>query len=124
MLIILEKYPVFVKLGHFYRERLVGQEILVSLQVELSTEMVNRLEDNLEGTLDYGQLFLAIDRELRDQEIKLVETAVLRLGRRIMNDFPELISVQVQVEKRVLPRALNKGATVAVQHHFVRKGLQ
>jgi dihydroneopterin aldolase len=120
MIITIERYPVFVKLGHFYRERLVGQEVLVSLEVRLSPEVIRGLDDNLEGTLDYGELFSAIDAELGDQEIKLVETAVLRLGRRLIGDFPSIASVEVRVEKPVLPRALNKGAKVEVRHRFER----
>jgi dihydroneopterin aldolase len=120
MRITIEKYPVYVKIGHFARERLVGQELLVSLAVDLLPQDFASMADELEATLDYSQLFAAIDRELAHHEIKLLESAVLRLGQQLLQSFEVIAAVEVRIEKPVLPHGLNKGARVSIAHSFCR----
>jgi dihydroneopterin aldolase len=120
MLITIDRYPVFIKLGHFPHERVLGQEVLVSLGVELDEALLADMHDNLDDTLDYGALIAKIDQELGDKEIKLIETAVLRLGRRLLETLPAIAAVEVTIEKPVLPQGMNKGAKVSVHHRFSR----
>jgi dihydroneopterin aldolase len=120
MLITIERYPVFIKLGHFPRERILGQEVFVSLEVELAPHLAAVMQDNLDETVDYAMLLATIDRELARQEIKLVETAVIRVGNALLALSPLIVAVEVRLEKPVLPEGMNKGARVSVAHRFVR----
>ena len=118
MKIHIEKYPVFMKLGYFVGERIRGQEVLVSLEVELKKE--KSFQDELELTTDYGKILEKVDLILRDKEMKLIETAVEKTGEDLLKHFPQINRLHVHIEKPLLPDGIGRGSRVSVSENFSR----
>ena len=121
MEIHIQQYPVFMRLGYYSMERLMGQEVLVSLDVELGDFYLEHADEDLGHSLDYGKIIAMIEEVLLNREIKLVETAVASLGNALMNKFDSIKLLRVLIEKPILPNGLGKGAKVSVSHTFKRQ---
>ena len=119
MKIHISEFPVFMKLGYFSRERLTGQEILVSLEVTLEDTPFPGKEE-LSHSVDYGNLIRLVEETIKDKEVKLVETVVNMLGLSIMEHFALISEAFIKIEKPILPDGLGKGARVSVSHMFSR----
>ncbi|MFK7872231.1 MAG: dihydroneopterin aldolase [Oligoflexales bacterium] len=115
----IERYPIFVRIGHYAQERLQGQEVLVSIVAELPT-LPEHIE--LEDTVDYSHIFALMDDLLKDQDVYLLETAVNRLGVGLCAAFSMLKHLRVTIEKPVLPDGLNRGARVSISEVFLHQG--
>ncbi len=115
MLLLVTNYPVYVKIGCFSSERIIGQEILVSLEVTLPDSISC---DDIEYTLDYGTLLKKVDVILLDKNIKLLETTVIFLGENLLKLFPQIISVHVTIEKPIVPFGITKGANIKCSQIF------
>lgn len=113
-------YPVFMKLGVFLRERLTGQEALVTVKADLCSSPEIGYSDSLQSTVDYGAVIGLIDEVLRDQEVKLIETAVNDLGLAIMARFERIKNLKIIINKPILPDGVGKGAKVSVCGYFER----
>ncbi|MFK7826276.1 MAG: dihydroneopterin aldolase [Oligoflexales bacterium] len=120
MEIHIQQYPVFMRLGYYSMERLMGQEVLVSLDAELGDLFLEQTNDDLGYSLDYGKIIAMIEEVLLNREIKLVETAVASLGNALMNRFESIQLLRVLIEKPILPNGLGKGAKVSISHTFTR----
>ena len=116
------KYPVFMRLGYFVGERTRGQDVLVSLVVDLLK--AKEIGDNLEKTTDYGQILEVLDLALANKEMKLVETAVEKTGRVLLEHFPQISKVHVTIEKPILPDGIGKSAQISVSSEFHRDTIQ
>lgn len=121
MKINIVRYPLFMRLGYFVGERIRGQEVLVSLVVELPKRKEG-IGDNLENTTDYSKILEVLNLTLGDKEMKLVETAVERTGAVLLDRFPQISKVHVTIEKPVLPDGVGRGAQVSVSSEFQRIG--
>lgn len=121
MEIHIQQYPVFMKLGYYSMERLMGQEALVSIDAELGDLYLEESRDDLGYSIDYGKIIAMIEKVLLNKEIKLVETAVASLGNALMHRFDHILSLKVLIEKPILPNGLGKGAKVSVSHTFSRR---
>ncbi len=113
------KYPVFMKIGYYVGERIRGQEVLVSLTVELVKPSFD-ICDNLEKTTNYAEILEKVDATLRDKEMKLIETAVENLGQALLEAFPQIANVNLTIEKPILPDGIGRGARVSVSCDFKR----
>lgn len=120
MQIIIKQYPVFMKLGVFKEERIMGQEVLVSIKVHVEMEHLSAMKDDLSKTLDYGKLIAALDEFLEDKQFKLVETALETVGQGLLKTFSQISQLEVHIEKPLLPRGLGKGSKVSIAHSFKR----
>ena len=120
MKIHIQQYPVFMRLGYYSMERLMGQEVLVSLDVELGNLYLEHAFDDLAYSIDYGKIIGTIEEVLLNRELKLVETAVASLGNALMNKFDGIQNLQVLIEKPILPDGLAKGAKLSISHSFKR----
>ncbi|NRA45176.1 MAG: dihydroneopterin aldolase [Oligoflexales bacterium] len=121
MEIHIQQYPVFMRLGYYSMERLMGQEVLVSVDAELGDLYLEHADDDLGNSIDYGKIIGMIEQVLLNREIKLVETAVASLGNAMMHRFESIQCLRVLIEKPILPNGLGKGAKVSVSHSFDRK---
>ena len=119
----IDNYPVFVRVGYFDHERLHGQEVLISLQMNLPGTAKSFASDALDKTVDYGSVIQEIDRCLRYQEAKLVETLLGRLGEHLLACFPLADNIDLKIEKRVLPGHIGRGGKVSLSHLFQRETL-
>ena len=120
MVIQITDYPVFLKLGYYDHERVLGQNVLVSLEVELLPGSSPGKSDDLDDTINYGEIVAMLDGIAGNREIKLVETVVELIGSAILERFAAASRVKVTVEKRALPQELVKGARISVAKDFLR----
>lgn len=120
MRIHIARYPVFMKLGYFLGERIRGQEVLVTLSVDL-VPVPEGIRDDLEKTADYGAILKCVDQTLGDREMKLIESAVENVGEVLLREFAKIRSVDVCIEKPIIPNGLAKGAQVSVSGSFHRE---
>ena len=118
MIINIDQYPVFVRIGYFESERKHGQTLLVSLNIQIDVQKDVTMD--LDNTLDYSLLFKCIDSTLKDREIKLIESAIQLLGAEITQQFKVVKKVEVKIQKNLLPGAINKGAIVTITETFHR----
>ncbi len=107
-----------MKLGYYPSERETGQDVLVSLAVHIKIDRT--LEDCLEGTLNYEQLFHTIDQVLLGKDMKLIETAVEALGHSLLHSFPIITHLTVTIEKPLIPGGLTRGATLKICENYTR----
>ncbi|MBM7616545.1 dihydroneopterin aldolase [Weissella uvarum] len=106
MKIKLNKMRFHSYIGYFEQERVVGQDILVSIVLTLPEKDVSAyLADDLEQTVNYGEVYqLIADLIQNNHEIKLLETLAAMMIEQIHAHFPDQIDlVQVQIEKLNLP---------------------
>lgn len=83
--------------GVLEQERLVGNDYMVSLRVEIPVETVIKT-DHVEDTVSYADIF---DKVKQEMEVcsALLEHVAYRIGQRLFNEFPLIKSVDVNVMK-------------------------
>lgn len=116
MIIAIEKYPVFVKLGVFDSEQLYGQEILVDLKLQL--QHGTNINDQKPPTVDYGEVLRQVDQILKSTPFKLIESMLQALGHHFKDQFPQLSQAEFSVHKPILPNGIDKGAKVSISETF------
>ena len=117
MQIELENYPVYMRLGCYRTERLVGQEVLISAVLDIGSVP---LQDDLAVTLDYAEVVATFDEVLQSCEVKLLEYAIMVLGKELLQRYPMVQKALISIEKPVLPENLAKGGRVRVSEQFLR----
>ena len=111
---------MYVKIGLFPEERLVGQELMISLGVVVKNHFKLSQKEDLSQSVDYGQMIQFLDTLLKGREIELVETVLYQIGEGFLNEFEKIDKIDVTVEKRVLPHGIANGAVVSLSHSFHR----
>ena len=85
------------------------------LDLRLTTDFTRAMmTDDLEGTVDYGAVFRAVKDEM-DTPSRLLEHVAGRIARRILNDFPAVSAVSMELTKQNPPMGADcVGAGVAL----------
>ena len=99
--------------GVLPQERTVGgdYEVSVKADVDLSQAMES---DNVEDTVNYADLYEVIRQEMAVPS-QLLEHVAGRMARRILNDFPTVDMLHVEVVKLNPPMGADcQGAAVAI----------
>ena len=78
-------------------ERVLGQEYLVDLTVELDLGGAGR-SDRLEDTISYTHIYRAVREVMEGEPRNLLEAAAQAIAERVLSDFP-VDSVIVRVKK-------------------------
>ena len=100
--------------GVLPQERTVGgdYEVTVKADVDLSQAMES---DNVENTVNYADLYEVIRQEMAVPS-QLLEHVAGRMARRILNDFPTVDMLHVEVVKLNPPMGADcQGAAVAIE---------
>ncbi|WP_296257948.1 dihydroneopterin aldolase [uncultured Phocaeicola sp.] len=101
MYIRLEGLTFYARHGVLPQETEVGAEFTVDLC--LVTDFSYAAEtDELEGTLNYAEVFERVKAEMNIPS-KLLEHVAYRIARRLLHDFPALTEVQIGVYKQNPP---------------------
>ena len=110
-----EELQVYVRCGVSDEERALPQLLFVSLKYSYEAGS----NDDLSGVVDYGDLIEGVAERLEREEFKLLETGASRVGGYVLERFPEVREVVVEVTKPGLPiqRSL---AGVTIRSRFVR----
>ena len=100
--------------GVLPQERTVSgdYEVTVKADVDLSQAMES---DNVEDTVNYADLYEVIRQEMAVPS-QLLEHVAVRMARRILNDFPTVDTLHVEVVKLNPPMGADcQGAAVAIE---------
>ena len=112
----LESYEVMARHGAYDFEREKEQPFIISIWATLVSDVQ---EDNLELTLNYADLQIAVDDEVINSEpVKLMETLCGKLIRRIsQNNLVESISIRMEKPDAPFP---HPGGLAVVEHEWTR----
>jgi len=84
--------------GVFPEETRLGQRFVVDLTVSLDLQLAGRT-DQLEYSVDYGELYRICREIVEGGPVKLVETIAERIAENILTEFPAIAEVTVKVIK-------------------------
>lgn len=115
---------VFAHHGVYPEESAQGQNFYVSATLYVDTRPAG-LTDDLEQSVDYGDLCLFMDRYMKKHTFKLLETVTENLAREILHRYPLVWSVEVSVSKPHAPIPLpfeDVAVTIQRQWHEVYIG--
>ena len=117
-------YSVLVEGLEFYgyhgvspEERSVGHRFRVDLSVTVNKSLP--VSDEVSDTVDYGELAQVVVDVGTKNQFLTVERLVAMIGENVMNTFPKVESVNIQVEK-LLPPIAHTAKAAGVQAILVR----
>ena len=99
--IFLENVRLHARHGVMNQERLTGGDFVVSLRVEFSIEK-SMCTDAVEDTISYADLYELVRKEMA-QPSQLLEHVAYRICRQIIQQFPEVNSVELKLIKKNPP---------------------
>lgn len=132
---------VFAHHGVYPEESAQGQDFLVNVTLYMDTRPAGK-SDDLEQSVDYGELCLFIDRYMKKHTYKLLESVTENLAREILLRYHEASSVEIGVSKPHAPIPLpfedvsvsierswheayiGFGSNVGDREEYIRKGLE
>ncbi|MCI8992726.1 MAG: 2-amino-4-hydroxy-6-hydroxymethyldihydropteridine diphosphokinase [Eubacterium sp.] len=96
---------VFGHHGVFPEENKLGQKFLVNAVLFVNLHEAG-LEDDLQKSVDYGEVCHYITGFMRDQTYKLIESAAERLAEKLLDHFERLEKVELEIKKPWAPIGL------------------
>jgi 7,8-dihydroneopterin aldolase/epimerase/oxygenase len=84
--------------GVFPEENKLGQRFVVDLSVSVDLKRAGET-DQLEYSVNYGELFAVCQQIVEGKPVKLVETVAEKIAREILKEFPLVSEVNVKVIK-------------------------
>ena len=110
-------YPIYMKIGHFDREKEFARKVFVSLDIEFPLS-VAKFYDDLELTLDYSAVIDLLNKKFAHKSFNLLETLTVVIARELFYEFSTIHSVRVKIEKTLMAKALLKEGSLSVSHLF------
>lgn len=107
--IFIQDLKVKTKLGVPDWERLLPQSVLIDIEIALPNH-ANFNSDNIQDTIDYGEVCAMVERLLEEQTFKLVETMAEQICQHILQDF-KAPWVRIKISK---PNILRSAKAVGV----------
>jgi dihydroneopterin aldolase len=95
--IILENLQFYAYHGFYDYESKIGGEFVVNLEVELDFQSQIE-EDNIEGTINYENLYAIVKEEMGERS-KLLEHVAYRIKDKIQNQFALTKGIKVNIQK-------------------------
>lgn len=83
--------------GVLPQEGMVGNDYLVNLVLDYDFSSAMKT-DNLEGTLNYAEVYQKVRKEMATPS-KLLEHVAGRIAHRLFSDFPEIQKLQLSITK-------------------------
>ncbi|MDR0660082.1 MAG: dihydroneopterin aldolase [Prevotellaceae bacterium] len=93
----LENMEFFARHGCFTEERIIGNQFIVNLRMEVDIEKPMK-SDNLEGALNYQQAYLVVKGEM-EQPSRLLEHVAGRIVDALYKEFEQIKKITVKVSK-------------------------
>lgn len=104
-IIKIQNLEVFANHGVFAEENKLGQKFLVS--AELHTDFSRAAaKDDISLSTNYGEVCRSIDNYMKNHTFKLIETAAQGLAEEILNNYPLISGVRVEIKKPWAPVGL------------------
>lgn len=95
--ISLNQLRFFALHGVLPEEQKLGNEFIVDLTVRIPARS-SILEDNLDSTVSYEDLFFIVEEEMALPR-KLLERLAMEIAEKIKRKFPQVISGLIKIEK-------------------------
>lgn len=113
--IIIDGLEVFAHHGVYAAEAELGQKFVVSATLYTHLHVAG-ISDELDDSIDYGEVCRFIDKFLRANTFNLIEAAAEALAGELLYSYPELVGVRVKIEKPWAPIGLPlKGVAVEIE---------
>lgn len=103
--ILIEGLEVFANHGVYPAENELGQKFVVSATLYTSLAHAGKTDD-LDASINYGEVCHTIDAYLRAHTFKLIEAAAEATAERLLADYPALIAVRLRIAKPWAPIGL------------------
>lgn len=103
--ILIEGLEVFANHGVYPAENELGQKFVVSATLYTSLTHAGTTDD-LDASINYGEVCHTIDAYLRAHTFKLIEAAAEATAERLLADYPALIAVRLRIAKPWAPIGL------------------
>lgn len=101
----IKNLEIFAKHGVFPEEKKLGQKFLVSAVLYTDTRKAGKT-DNLNTSIDYGEICRFIDTFLKEHTFSLIERAAESLAEELLLHIPGLEKVELEVKKPWAPIGL------------------
>lgn len=115
--IVIEGMKFHTAIGYYPEERLLGNEIEVTISLALD-ELTGEINDDLDRTINYESVYDLI-REVLSQPVHLLETAVTNIMMSIAREYPSVKKIKLRVAK-LNPPLGGSVKKVWVEDHWVR----
>ena len=84
--------------GVFQEETKLGQRFIIDLEVETDLQQAGTT-DNLEYSINYGQLYFDVKEIVEGEPLKLIEAVAEAIAKKMLNSYNRIQSVMVRVIK-------------------------
>lgn len=118
--ILIEELDLYAYHGHFAEEERLGQRFVIDLVLECDLRAAS-FSDDLDDTVDYGEVVGLVTRTFSARRFKLLEAAARALSDAIMRDYPIVMAVAVTLRKPS-PPIPGRMRSVGVKLDFRRDG--
>lgn len=105
--------------GCFAEEKIIGTRFLVDLNLLVDIDF-NALNDSLENTLNYVQIYSDI-KEIMSVSVNLLETLCSKIVTLIDENYPEVLEVEVKIQKLNPPLGGKMGSVAASMLHQCKR---
>lgn len=119
------KEYVFLKDAKFYayhgvgeQERIVGNYFIVNIRLGVDFTKAAE-EDDLEGSISYAEVYNKINVEMKQSSL-LLEHVANRIVERLLKDYPQLLSIDLKLEKLNPPMGADI-RSAGVEIHWVKE---
>lgn len=99
--IILKNLQAFCKLGSYDHERILGQSLIIHLELELDLALAAR-SNRVEDTIDYVEVSLVIRKLAQSREFLLIENLAQEIAEALFNHFDKLEGVLIEINKTIV----------------------
>lgn len=99
---------VFANHGVFPEENVLGQKFLICVDLHVDARKAGQT-DNLEDSVNYGEVCHLINRVMKESTFKLIERVAEVLAQAILDEFPLVQGLRVEVKKPWAPIGLPVG---------------
>ncbi len=102
--------------GVMPQERLVGNDYLLTLRIGYDVSQAME-SDDVADTLNYAEVYQVVAKEM-DIPSSLLEHVAARIGRKLFEKFPDILSITIQLTKRNPPMGA-QGEGASVELHLI-----
>lgn len=96
---------VFANHGVYPEENRLGQKFVVSADLSVDTREAGRTDD-LEKSVNYGEVSLTVQKFLKEHTFKLIEAVAEGLAEKLFSDYPLVHGVRLEIQKPWAPVGL------------------
>jgi 7,8-dihydroneopterin aldolase/epimerase/oxygenase len=99
--ISLHEAEFFARHGYYAEEQILGNYFIVNIEATFNPQ-TSKLDDDLNNTLNYEYLYTITAQQMK-QTRQLLESVAQGIADEVMNQFPYILHLTVEVKKRNPP---------------------